>query len=208
MAGNTIKLNLINQSNEINHSEVVVFQKNVATTFDELSVAWRVIQNLGQGDHHPFTYSYDMSVSAQDSWGNFTPQLEAYPGQGFAMTNAPSGDVLSSSGPSSSVTEVQVSNQLSRGSINANIYRDGKLLAAKTAIAPAQKAVFEFKPTIWIGVASDVSEGTVMNSAVISSVNTELSLLGIASADIVWTGGGTGPNATPFNFTLQNVRMA
>ena len=46
-----------------------------------------------------------------------------------------------------------------------------------------------------------------MNSAIISNINTELSLLGIASADIVMTGGGPGPNSTPFQFTLENVKM-
>jgi hypothetical protein len=35
-----------------------------------------------------------------------------------------------------------------------------------------------------------------------------LSLLGIASADIVMTGGGPGSNAMPFAFSLQNVIYA
>ena len=72
---------------------------------------------------------------------------------------------------------------------------------------PWQKAVFEFKPTIWIGVASQVVQGQVMNSAIISNINTELSLLGIASADIVMTGGGPGANSTPFAFNLENIVM-
>ena len=44
-------------------------------------------------------------------------------------------------------------------------------------------------------------------SAVVSNINTEISLLGIASADIVMTGGGPGANSTPFAFSLQNVVM-
>ena len=51
-------------------------------------------------------------------------------------------------------------------------------------------------------------EGQPLNAAIVSSVNTEISLLGIASADIVMTGGGAGPGAKPFVFTLQNVVMA
>ncbi|MDC0684919.1 hypothetical protein [Sorangium atrum] len=42
----------------------------------------------------------------------------------------------------------------------------------------------------------------------ISSVNTELSLLGIASADIVMAGGGAGVDSTPFVFTLENIVAA
>lgn len=203
-----IRLNFINNSNDANNSQVVIFQKNVATDFDELAVAWLVIQNCGQGDNHPFVFPIDMSVGASDSWGNYTPQLTAQNGQLFTMQPTPSGDTLVYTGAGPSMSEVQVLNGLQQGAINASIYKDGRLLATKTSIAPAQKAAFQFKPTIWIGVASQMVQGQVMNSAIISNINTELSLLGIASADIVMTGGGPGPNSTPFQFNLENVVMA
>jgi hypothetical protein len=171
-------------------------------------VAWTVIQNLGQGDNHPFTYPVAFTVGASDSYGNFTPQLNATNGQLFAMVLSTSGDILTLKGAASSPSEVQVLNDLPQGAINANIYRDGKLLATKTSIAPGQKAVFEFKPTIWIGVASQIAEGQVIDSAIISDINTEISLLGVASTDIVMTGGGPGPDSKPFQFTLSNVKMA
>jgi hypothetical protein len=65
-----------------------------------------------------------------------------------------------------------------------------------------------FKPTVFVGVASEVEEGEVMDSAIISSVNTELALLGVQSADILMRGGGPGPESTPFQFSLENVRFA
>ncbi len=203
-----IQLNFINNSNDANNSQVVIFQKNIATDFDELAVAWLVIQNCGQGDNHPFVFPMAMSVGASDSWGNFTPQLTAQNGQLFTMQLTPSGDMLTYTGAGTSMSEVQVLNGLQKGAINASIYKAGKLLATKTSIAPAQKAAFQFKPTIWIGVASQIVQGQEMNSAIISSINTELSLLGIASADIVMTGGGPGSNSTPFQFSLDNVVMA
>lgn len=206
MASTDIKLNFINRSNDANNSEIVLFQKNVATDFDELAIAWLVIQNCGQGDNHPFVYPMEMDVSASDSYGNYTPKLPAQNGQMFQMRMASSGDTLGYAGPGSSSKEVQVLNDLSKGAVSASIYKNGKLLAQKTSIAPQQKAVFEFKPTIWVGAASQIEEGAVMDSAIISSVNTELSLLGIASADLVMTGGGPGPQSTAFQFTLENVR--
>jgi hypothetical protein len=202
-----VQLNFINNSNDTNNSTVVIFQKNVATDFDELAVAWQVIQYCGQGDNHPFTFPMRMQVGASDSYGNYTPQLDAQYGQLFQMILTTSGDKLTSAGSSTSSKEVQVLNSLPKGAINASIYKSGRLLAVKTSIAPQQKAVFEFKPTIWIGVASQVVQGQVMNSAIISNINTEISLLGIASADIVMTGGGSGPNAKPFQFSLENVEM-
>ncbi|PZR19962.1 MAG: hypothetical protein DI539_12330 [Flavobacterium psychrophilum] len=203
-----IKLNFINNSNDANNSSIVIFQKNVATNFDEMAVAWQVIKYCGQGDNHPFTYPMGNAVGASDSWGNFTPQLQAHEGQMFAMSLTVSGDQLSSFGQATSSKEIQILNNLQRGAINANVYKSGKLLATRTSVAPQQKAVFEFKPTIWIGVASQIEEGQVMNSAILSAINTELSLLGIASADIVMTGGGSGPNAQPFQFNLENIQMA
>jgi hypothetical protein len=147
-------------------------------------------------------------VSASDSWGNYTPQFQAQNGQLFHVTKTLSGDALSSWGSATSVKEIQVVNNLQKGSINVQIYKDGKLLATKTGLAPAQKAAFGFKPTLWIGVTSQVVEGQVMNSAIISQVNTELSLLGIASADIVMTGSGAGVTSQPLSFSLQNIVMA
>lgn len=203
-----IRLNFINNSNDTNNSQIVIFQKNVATDFDELAVAWQVIQNCGQGDNHPFVYPLTSTVGASDSYGNYTPQLPAQNGQLFHVALSASGDTLSYAGPATSNREIHIRNDLQKGAINAAIYKSGKLLAIKTSIAPGQKAVFDFRPTIWIGVASQMVEGAVMNSAIISQVNTELSLLGIASADIVMTGGGPGASSQPFMFTLQNVVMA
>jgi hypothetical protein len=211
MANNSsaIKLNFINESNDGNNSSVVIFQKNVATNFDEVAVAWKVIKNCGTGWQHPFTFPMTFRVSASDSWGNaIINPIDADNGQLFSVVRAGSGDQLSYYGPAASRKEVQLRNDLPLGSINANIYKEGRLLATKTGVSPGQKAVFEFKPTIWIGVASQIEEGAVINTAIISDVNTELGLLGVASADIVMSGGGSGPSARRFEFTLSNVRYA
>jgi len=201
-----INLNLINQSQDINNSSYVIFQKNVAESFEELAVAWRVIENLGHDDHHPFVYPLQFMVSGGDAYGNYTPQFPAADGEAYDMVRSNSGDVLQrSKQPASSPTEVEVRNNLETGAISANIFRDGKLLATKTNISPGQKAAFEFKPRIFIGAVSQIQEGEVMNSAILQGINTELDLLGIFSADIVITGGGGGKSATPFEFKLTNI---
>lgn len=205
---NKIKLNFINRSNDVNNSRIVICQKNIAESAHEETVAWTVIQNCGPMENHPFTVSATMQVSGCDSYGNYSPQLDANPGDLFAMLLTPSGDTLKPAGTATSLHEIQVSNELSVGAVSANIYRDGKLLATKTGIAPSQKAVFEFKPSIYIGVVSNIEEGEVMNSAILSDINTEISLLGITSADIVMTGGGPGSTSTPFEFYLENIGFA
>jgi hypothetical protein len=203
-----IQLNFINQSADADEPTIVIFQKNVATGYIE-AVAWKVIQCCGQGDNHPFAYPTTMQVSASDSYGNYEARLDAQPGDAFQVTLTSSGDTLSKAPtPANYPTEVQIQNNLPQGAINAHIFRGGSLLATKTSVAPGQMAAFEFQPTLWIGAVSQAVEGQVMNSAVVEQVNTELSLLGIASADIVMTGGGPGQNSRPLAFTLQNVVYA
>jgi hypothetical protein len=204
--GNTINLRLVNSSNDTNNSSIVVFQKNVTTSFDEIAVAWRVIKNLGQGWYHDFTYSYDMQIGVSDGFDNHSPKFDASPGQLWHSVKTLSGDQLQPAGISPSPEEVQVRNDLGSGTIQANVYRDGKLLATKTGVVPGQKAVFKFKPSIFLGVISQVQEGDILDSAIIMDVNTEISLLGISSAEIVMSGGGQGSSAQPFSFRLQNVK--
>jgi len=203
-----VQLNFINRSNDHNNSEIVIFSKNVSSNVNALEVAWLVIQNCGIGDNHPFVYPQASQVGVMDAWGNYSPKLPALPGQAFAISMTDSGDVLAASGAANSPTEIQISNNLEKGAINALVFKDGRLFASKTSLAPGQMAAFEFKPAIWIGAVSEVSQGQVMNSAIVETVNTQLSLLGIASADIVMTGGGPGPTSQPFAFTLQNIVYA
>ena len=196
------KLTLVNHSNDANNSPIVIFQKNIVPGFDDLAVAWRVVENLGLGDSHAFECPLEFGVGCADSWGNHTPTLLACSGQSFHMVESSSGNILELSGHSQRPTEVEIRNDLRQGAISANIYKDNKLLATKMNIAPGQKAVFEFKPIIYIGVfESQITEGQIMNSAMIESIKTELSLERIVSADILMTGRGPAS----FNFELGNV---
>jgi hypothetical protein len=198
-----IEITFINNSYDANNSDVVIFQKNVATNFEEVAVAWTVIQNCGRNWSHRFTYPMDFYVGAQDSWGNVSDLQLAENGQKWNVVRSTSGDVLTlDSAPASSMTEIEVKNCLSMGSVDTQIYKSGKLLATKTGVSPQQKGVFEFKPTIWVGVVSEVEEGDIMNSAILSDINTEISLLGITKANLIMTGGGVGSTAIPFKFTL------
>jgi hypothetical protein len=206
MALENIQLNFINQSKDTNNSSIVIFQKNVAEDFDEIAVAWTVIENCGRLDNHPFLYPLKFQVSSSDSYGNFTPQLTAYDGQAFEMTKTDSGDVLQLASPPTATSpyEVEIQNNLLQGSVNGNITRDGKVLSTKTNLVPGQKAVFQFHPSIWIGAVSQITQGQIMDSAIIQQINTELPLTGISSADIIMTGGGSGKGSSSFEFKLAN----
>lgn len=200
-----IKLNFINRSNDTSNSRILIFQKNESTDFESLSVAWKVIQDCGTNCNHPFVFPLEFEVDVNDSHGNFTPKLNATNGDLFSVVRDRSGNVMRLTNEPSSSLEVQIQNDLSSGSIGANLYRSGNLLATKLCVVPNQKAIFKFNPTIWIGVASEIEEGEIISSAVLTAANTPLDLLGIQSADIIMTGGGCGVNATAFQFEMENV---
>lgn len=202
----TIKLNFINNSNNLNGSSIVMFQHNEAEDFGEIAIAWKVIENCGKFDNHPFKFPLNFHVSASDSYGNYTPQFQTFSGQAFEMVKDNSGDVLRlSSTPAVNPNEVEVQNNLRSGSIDAHCYKDGKLLAKRTALAPGQKACFEFFPKFYIGVVSQIEEGETINSAFISQISTAINLVGITSADIIITDCKSNQNSHLFNFILKNI---
>lgn len=203
-----IQLNLINRSSDANNSQVVIFQRNPAAGVGEFPVAWRVFGPLGQGDAYPFVYPLSTGITTRDPWGNYTPMMPVEDGQLYGVTGSDSGDVLSLLGAASSPREIQCRNDLVREAISVSLYKSERLWQQSASIPPGQTAVFAFVPTLVIGVVSEMQEGEVMESAIVSSVDTELSLLGIAKADIIMTGGGPGETSTPFTFTLGNVVMA
>jgi hypothetical protein len=205
---NEIELNFVNNSNDTFNSQIVIFQKNVAVPFGDITVAWKVIKNCGPGSHHRFSYGLQTYVAVSDSWGNYSPHLPADYGEQFSVVNDSSRDVLKATGAASKPNEIEIVNALPSGSVNANIYRTNLLLDVKTSVAPGQKTAFSFVSSIWIGAVSQLEQGEIMDSAVVTEINTEMSLIGIKSADIVMTGGGPGPGSTPFVFTLRNIIYA
>lgn len=200
------QLNFINRSDNVNNINVVVFQQNLAEDFGERTIAWTVIENCGQLDTYPFVYPLNFQVSACDAYGNHTPRQDATDGMAFEMVKDTSGDILRiADTPAASPAEVEIRNNLIRGAIHANVYRDGRLLASKTNVAPGQEAIFQIYPRIYIGIVPQIVESQVIPSAVVKRINTEFNLFGIASADIVMTGGGKGRSALPFEFHMENI---
>lgn len=201
-----IKLNYINRSNDKSNSSIVIFQINAAESFDGLAHAWKIIENCGTFHNHPFTYTPRIQVGVKDCYGNYTPRRWARNGEAFEVVKDSSGHVLRpADAPAVSFEEVEVRNNLPRGAMDACVFRDNRLLAEKTSLAPGQKAVFKFFHRVYVGVVSRVQEEEAMDSAIIKTVNTEINLYRLASADIVMTGGGPGPDSRPFEFRLENV---
>ncbi|WP_299766117.1 hypothetical protein [uncultured Dokdonia sp.] len=198
-----IEITFINNSNDMNNSNVVIFQKNVTTNFDSTTIAWKVIKNCGRNWSHKFTYPMSFQVAAADSYGNISDQQAATNGQKWEIIRSSSGDILQlSSDLSANPNEVEIKNSLPTSSIDALIYKSGNIIASKTGVSPGEKAVFQFQPEIYVGVNSQIEQGQTINAAIINDFNQKFSLYGLTKANLIMTGGGVGPTAIPFTFDL------
>jgi hypothetical protein len=203
-----IQLNLVNRSDDAGGVDVVIFQNNSADPPDAPAVAWMVVSDFAPGQTYAFTYPTAVAVAASDSGGNPIPPVPAEAGQLFTVQSSAHGDVVRRTGAAADARAIEVHNGLAQGAIDALLYRDAKLLAMKSAVPPGQTATFLLQPNLWIGVVPQVRVGQIMEEAVMNRINTQLSLLGIDSADIIMSGGGAGPNATPYRFQFDNVVSA
>ena len=53
-----IDITFVNHSYDENNSQIVIFQKDVGTNFDEMAVAWRVIHGAQHGYTETFPFPY------------------------------------------------------------------------------------------------------------------------------------------------------
>ncbi|MGD8564107.1 MAG: hypothetical protein PVG03_16310 [Desulfarculaceae bacterium] len=193
-------LNLVNNTNYTGNLELVLFQTNSASADNSSAVAWKVVNSLGMGWNHPFNYTSSMQARFTDSYGNGTPKVDAEPGQVFSLVRDVAGDNITYAGAASNPAWLEMRNDLKTSAIDADIYKDGKLLASEEQIYPGQTEPFLFNPVIWIGVGTWVLEGQTVALYTLRDI-TSIPVNGIASADIVITGNGI----QSFVFTLENV---
>ena len=201
-----VRLNFINRTVNGNKASILIFQDSALAQPMLSTVAWKVIRHCGKDCNHPFFYSQEFEIALGDSFGNYSPRMPAPRGSQFAASACVVGRHLQLRGDAGNNRQIAMRNELARGAVSANIYTGGRLLASRTGIAPGQRAVFEFKPALSIGVVNGIDEGQLFDPGAIDGALTELPLSGLASADIVMTGGGAGDTATRYEFRLENLQ--
>ncbi len=200
-----IKLDFVNESNDWRGHDIAIFHKNDVMGMPQYVPAWKVIQKCGPYKHHPFLYSLCCEIGMSDSYGNYTLKCPAINGRLYQAANSGLCNKIAFAGKGSRVGMIEAENIMQKGAVNINIFRNNRVAATRRGLAPGQSALFETKPVIYIGVADGAKEGEMLSSETIKGINTKISLLGIAKAQILMTGGGSGPDASPFRFDLINV---
>lgn len=201
------RLNFINRSKDANDSQILLFQKNEAKP-DAPVVSWRVIADCKPGHSTSFKFSRDLTIAASDSHGTFTEQQPAVNGQRFTLTKDEKGIQTLTADTTGHPRSISFVNDLDKDPANVNLFRNGRLVALAAGVGSGREVTFQLADSLWIGAVSQIEEGMVIHPAILDSIKQKLILTGIASADLVMSGGGPGSGAKPFEFALENVVYA
>ncbi len=197
-----IRLKLVNQSEDAADNKIVVFQKDIGDVKSPRPVAWKVFNKLSSGDQHSFLFPSDFQVRAKNGWGQpISKSVNVSKGQCYSVSKDSYGSEIKRGGTSTHHKTIEIKNELSKETILAELYKDGKLLAKKTHISPQKVANFRFRTSIWIGIVRHVSEGEIIPVDVLDAIQNEIHLKGILSADIIITGN----EIRGYHFDLDNI---
>jgi hypothetical protein len=168
-----IKITYTNKSMNKDLPTIFVFTKNEIPTFDALKegVAWRTIPDIGRGSSSSFVFPIVTEVGAtwQDGM-NKTQILESNIGKRYTVSQNDTGIVLTANGNASDTKSIDVNNDANiQDGVSASLYKDNKLMLTKRIVGYGQKATFVLKPKLYWGIASEIQESQLINSAVLNT---------------------------------------
>ncbi len=186
---NDVKITYVNHSGNQDNPTVFLFTKNEVPTFDVLrdGVAWRTFERIGRGSSATAVFPINTEVSA--SWDGGccrTALLTASIGGSYTVAKDSTGIVLTKEGNAGNTRSIDVVNGVQvDGGICVNLYKDGHIMMTKQIVAYDQKATFVLHPKLYWGLASEIQEGELLNSAVLDSASFyELDLEGLTEVTV------------------------
>ncbi|WP_420551199.1 hypothetical protein [Tenacibaculum aiptasiae] len=188
-----IKINYTNKSMNKDLPTVFIFTKNETPTFDVLKegVAWRTIPDIGRGSSSSFIFPIETEVGATWKDGmNKTQILPSDIGKRYTVNENDTGIVLEANGNASDTKSIDVNNNINvEDGISASLYKDNKLMLTKKIVGYGQKATFVLKPKLYWGIASEIEESQLINSAVLNTDHFfELDLEGVTEVNVSLNG--------------------
>jgi len=200
-----IEITYVNKSMNNDLPTVFVFTKNETPTFDALKegVAWRVIPDIGRSSSSSFVFPIVTEVGATWQNGqNKTQVLSSTIGARYTVSKDATGVVLAANGSASDSKSIDVNNDVNvQNGISAQLYKDGKLMMEKKIVGYGQKATFVLKPKLYWGIASEIQESQLLNSAVLNTDNFfEQDLEGVTKATISLNGNAQDG----YSFKVEN----
>lgn len=179
------KICYVNKSANKDLPQVFVFAQNGTLNFDSIKegVAWKVIKNVGRGSRSTFYYSDQYSVQASwDNGSNSTAQISAKVGDKYHIVQDTTGIVLKPDGDASDAKTIEVVNAIEvANGVTAQYCKNGNVMLEKSEVGYGQSAIFIPSEKIYFGLASEITVGSSLQSAVINSKKFyELDLAGLS----------------------------
>lgn len=177
-------------------------------------IAWKVIQKCNSNMYHPFSFPMDIFIAAQDTHGNMTTPVLASAGMTIEISGA-SGDLELAPNPSPTTPApsggIVVSNTASEA-VDVVYLRNGVPFAVYENLLANSQTSITVPTELSVGLIKAFTSASKKfddKQYFLSKDNWPQSIeqvsMGISSADIYMTGGGTGTNAKPISFSFQNV---
>lgn len=189
----------------VNPPDVVIYQREESEETDS-AIAWHVIKNCGYGNYHPVFFSVHPELSVSDGYGNYMYPRAVSGGDELLLTVGSAGNKqLDRRMGRVPANKVKLVNGLGMGCVHVHLLRKGKASHSRFNVSPGESAVFTLSNKIYVSTARVMSSGGLLSEGDMAATSTELSLYGVASADVYMTGGGPGPNAKGFSFSMENV---
>jgi len=199
-----LSITFVNQSDDVTPPVVFVFARNAIPGFNAMAegVAWRVMPGIGHGSSHTFRLMPMSSVQAMWSTANRTMVLPAEVGKKFDVIENDTGIVLIPNGNASQPNAIEITSQVNvTGGIQAQLLNDNRLLMQKSIVAYGQKATFVFDRKLYWGVASEIQEGQLIGTAILSTnAFFQQDLNGVRRATVTLTGSAV----SGYHFEVAN----
>jgi hypothetical protein len=199
-----VKVTYINESDNHDNPQIVVFTKNMIPTSDPVEdvIAWIILRDIGKGSSSTFVFPIETSVQATWEECNKTRMLESEIGRQYTVEKDDTGIVLVAGGNATDPKVIEVNNNVNVfGGIEAQLFKGGKVVMTKHIAGSGQKASFVLHPKLYWGIASKITEGQPLNSADHKTDDFfEQDLAGVSEVDVVLRGN----DKDGYQFFIEN----
>lgn len=197
------ELRFVNRAGDLGETAIVLFQRNAAACSPDRDVVWHSVRYCQAGWQHPIEYPDAIAVGTSDAFGNFSPAIPCDGGESFEIRPTVAGRCLANCRTTRASQDIVVTNRLSVGAVNVEIYRGRRVVARRRNLPPAASASFRFEPELWIGATTAPLGYDFVPTVGKLRCAARLSLRNVRAADIVMT---FGPSVyEPLSFELANI---
>jgi hypothetical protein len=203
-----VVLTVLNRGSGSTPAQLVLFKRNSAADADgeQPVLAWKVVR-CAPGQRVHVVVPFSQQVGVFDPCGPHAGMEPASAGDLFAVAPSPAG-----AGPALRKVDgadgtvganmVGVRSRAVDRPLDVVLYKDGRPLCRHSRLQAGALAMFEVLPYLHVADGSGLVEGELIDAALVRAA-TRISLLGLKSADLVWTATSAAPV-----FQLANQRFS